>query len=193
MATPFGQYIKIPDEKDFWITSDHHFFHQNIIKYCNRPFKDWCEMNTIMTEEWFNVVKEDDIVFHLGDIFCGCGVVGVSTQEAIEFWNSLPGKKILIKGNHDERLVNKVPMFVDADDEVNVKNFLIVKWRNKELYLCHRPLDWKNINAGGICADKYMIHGHTHNYKFPEEWNIFNVSVDVNNWTPVLASSIIKH
>ena len=48
-------------------TSDTHFGHNNIIKFCKRPWKTTEEMNEALIERWNSVVKPDDIVFHLGD------------------------------------------------------------------------------------------------------------------------------
>ena len=48
-------------------TSDYHFKHANIIKYCHRPFQNVEEMNeTIITNHNARVL-EDDMVFDLGD------------------------------------------------------------------------------------------------------------------------------
>ena len=43
----------------------------NIIEYCNRPFKDTNEMNEYIIQKWNSVVKENDIVYHLGDVGFG--------------------------------------------------------------------------------------------------------------------------
>lgn len=54
-----------------YFIADTHFNHTNIIKYCKRPFKDANEMNEYIIEKWNSVVKDDDIVYHLGDVGFG--------------------------------------------------------------------------------------------------------------------------
>lgn len=48
-----------------FFTSDTHFYHGNIIRFCNRPFKDVGMMNETIISNWNNTVGLDDIVFHL--------------------------------------------------------------------------------------------------------------------------------
>ena len=41
-----------PEElKNTWLTSDTHFFHENILKYCNRPFGSVEEMNEALVTD----------------------------------------------------------------------------------------------------------------------------------------------
>lgn len=52
-----------------WIISDTHFGHANIIKYCNRPFTNVTTMNATLIRNWKALVKNDDTIWHLGDVF----------------------------------------------------------------------------------------------------------------------------
>lgn len=47
------------------------FFHKNILKYENRPYKDVEEMNKDLIENWNKKVNKDDEVYILGDISFG--------------------------------------------------------------------------------------------------------------------------
>src|SRR3972149_2927673 len=80
---------------NIFFTSDTHFNHANIIKYCGRPFGSVDEMNREMITRWNAVVDPEDTVYHLGDFALG----KVSEWPAI--FRQLNGsKKILIRGNH---------------------------------------------------------------------------------------------
>ena len=59
--------IIIQDGSNVYFTSDTHFQHGNIIKFCNRPYSNVEEMNNAIIENWNSVVGPNDIVFHLGD------------------------------------------------------------------------------------------------------------------------------
>ena len=81
----------------YFVISDTHFGHENIIQYCNRPFKTVEEMDNVLIKNWNETVSNKDVVVHLGD-FALC-----SKKMAREICSQLNGKKILIKGNHDQQ------------------------------------------------------------------------------------------
>ena len=77
-----------------WLTSDLHFFHENIIRYCDRPFCNAQEMNESLIKKFNQHVRDEDTVFFLGDLGMGNHI-----KDIIKRLNSQ--KKILILGNHD--------------------------------------------------------------------------------------------
>ena len=86
-----------------FFTSDTHFFHKNIITYCDRPFRtadgqpDVRAMNEGLVKAWNSCVGKDDVVYHLGDFGFG------APAKLLEARKQLNGKVILIRGNHDSK------------------------------------------------------------------------------------------
>jgi calcineurin-like phosphoesterase family protein len=89
--------IKHKFNKDkLWFTSDTHFFHENIIKYCNRPFNNADAMNDMLIIYWNDLVKEDD------DIIIGGDFIHTGNLTLIKnLLDTLNGVKWLVMGNHD--------------------------------------------------------------------------------------------
>ena len=52
-----------------WFTADFHLGHQNIIRYCNRPFHSTSEMDEAILGNLNSLVRQDDVLYFLGD-FC---------------------------------------------------------------------------------------------------------------------------
>ena len=86
--------LKFNHNKVFF-TSDTHFSHKNIIRYCDRPFASVEEMNKGIITMWNETVPKDGIVFHMGDVCFG----GNARWE--EMLSQLNGTIYLIRGNHD--------------------------------------------------------------------------------------------
>ena len=177
---------KIRDTKGLWFTSDTHYFHNNIIKYCNRPFETVDEMNEALVKNWNSVVGPDDHVYHLGDLCFG----------NVEKWNwclelgRLNGHIHLILGNHDiTRLFRPGPM-IERFDSVDFQRCLIIDgWT---VLLNHCPF---RSFSNDIDHKVVQLFGHIHSgpgefgnvlpdgYKL--QWNQYDVGVDNNNYTPV--------
>lgn len=78
-----------------FFTSDTHFSHNNIIRYCDRPFADTDHMDEEIIRRWNETVGPDDIVYHLGDIALG------PIEKSLAKVARLNGHKIAVLGNHD--------------------------------------------------------------------------------------------
>lgn len=144
-------------------TSDTHFGHKNILKYCSRPFADIDEMEREMVRRWNEVVGVDDAVYHLGDF----GFSSKSKLAAIV--KSLNGHKVIVKGNHDRGLESLKEMGFDAACHSMERDDGGIRW-----LLIHNPY---NVTADNVLC------GHVH-----EKWarieNMINVGVDVHDFRP---------
>ena len=127
-----------------YFIADTHFNHENIIKYCNRPFKNTEEMNEYIIKKWNSVVKSEDIVYHLGDV--GFGTI----DELKKLLAKLNGTKILIMGNHDVRRSLKAWKEIGFS-EVYKKKLII-----NNFVLTHEPIQ-------DLEGNQINIFGHIHN------------------------------
>lgn len=143
---------------DIWVISDTHFNHENIIGYGQRPFHDVTHMNEIMIENWNKVVKDQDKVYHLGDVYISDG------QRMNEIFKRLKGKKRLILGNHD-----------NGKDQILQKHFQKIEvWRDFRefgLLLTHVPIHRSGLRRGfkkDMMGELVNIHGHIHQNPSPD-------------------------
>jgi calcineurin-like phosphoesterase family protein len=83
-----------------FFTADEHYLHENIIKFCNRPFANRDEMKEALIENHNQVVKDGDKVIHLGD-FSYRG----NWHEVQTILRRLNGNHEFIFGNHDSSLM----------------------------------------------------------------------------------------
>ena len=82
-------------ERGIFFTSDTHWGHLNILKFCNRPWPTVEEMDEALINNWNSVVGEHDIVFHLGDF------AFAPNSKWKEILGRLNGIHYLILGNHE--------------------------------------------------------------------------------------------
>ena len=136
-----------------FFTSDLHFGHKNIIGFDGRPFTSVEEMDAAIVQNWNERVGADDLVYVLGDI----SWYGAGKTEAL--FNSLNGKKVLIRGNHDGgNWLETRGMFE------RVSAYEVVVINGEFLTLSHFPMPFYDRQH----YDAYMLYGHVHN---SHEWN----------------------
>lgn len=154
----------------YFIISDTHFGHKNIIKYCDRPFKNVEEMDKTLIENWNKTVSNQDTVLHLGD-FALC-----SKERARQIMSQLNGKKILIKGNHD----NWSDEFYRSIGFDYVSKFPII-WHDFYI-LSHAPLQ-----MGQTLGVYFNYFGHVHNNPvYQNSDNAKCVCVERTDYKPIL-------
>ena len=183
-----------------WWTSDHHFGHENIIRYCTRPFANADAMNRTMVDRWNDVVSDGDEVWIIGDLVLGQLTVNLSAH----VWR-LKGRKILVPGNHDacwqgqkksrrqvtayldlggiSRIVDDPPPVVLAGQEVQINHFPY------EPGIPGQPVkfaQWRPKDNGG-----WLLCGHIHE-KWRQDRKQINVGVDAWNFAPVSDDTICE-
>ncbi len=167
-----------------YFTADLHFYHNNAIKFANRPFRTVEQMNMALIDNWNNRVNPNDEIYVLGDFTMKGSAL------AAEILCQLKGHKHLIKGNHDgfaDSVHFEKSLFESISD------YRQVNYMNTQFILFHYPiLEWNQFFRGSI-----HLHGHQHNhadYNFRNLQNgvrRYDVGVDANNMRPVSADEII--
>lgn len=165
---------------DYFI-SDTHFFHKNVIKFVDengikqRNFDTIEEMNETIVDNWNRVVKDNDTVYHLGDV--------TLKSKYLNIMDRLKGNKILIKGNHDIGNIHEyIKYFKDICGTRKYKSFL----------LSHYPIE--NSAFPDWCVSN--VHGHIHHnliryYDNTPKTRYCNVCVEHINFTPISYDELI--
>lgn len=167
-----------------WFTADQHFDHEKVIEYCNRPFAKLRMMNNEITRRYREVIKPEDMVYFVGDL-------SLRGPENFGYYRrlltkTLPGRKILILGNHDGL---KPFAYVEAGFESVHTSLIIQDWDTNEYVLNHDP--------ASSCIDRHLppgqqriwLCGHIHEL-FKTCKNVINVGVDAWNFYPVSFNQI---
>jgi calcineurin-like phosphoesterase family protein len=152
-----------------WFTADTHLGHNNIIRYCKRPFSSHEEMEEVMLERFNKVLRKGDLLYHLGD-------VAWSEYELGGFFGRLNTRSVhLILGNHDNRKEEEYKrhfQWVGQGKKVNVERVPVL--------LYHYPIrSWQSKGRGG-----YHLYGHCHGTVEPGLDRSMDVGVDTHNYSP---------
>ncbi len=186
-----------------WFTSDQHFNHTNVMRFCGRPWNDVREMNQALIDKWNDVVTDNDIVFILGD-FCWDKDNMVFVKNIINQLTA--GQIFVVPGNHDsthclsrikdlrfQMTSDIVSLFISGIDEDKPT-------RQHEVVLSHFPLaTWSHWYRGVP-----NLHGHIHSGpRCRGEVDIpgadlvlknnltYDVGVDNNNYKPIEIRDIL--
>lgn len=172
-----------------FLTSDTHFGHESIIRFCHRPFQTVEEMNQVMIDRWNATVSADDDVYHLGDFAFGSKYV----KSIVPLLN---GRIHLILGNHDYKNIVQTKLTGLFHSVSEAKT---LKTDGMRIFLSHYPyLCWP-----GTYRKSPQFHGHVHLRKgysgldrealervsTPHQ---YDVGVDLNDFRPLALSEAIE-
>lgn len=177
---------QIQQAKRIWFTADHHFGHANIIKYCERPFASVEEMNSEMISRWNEVVRLDDIVYHLGDFTLETSI--------LKYAVNLNGYIKIIPGGHDHRWLKK-EMNIGCGIETLPQLYLIEIDAYSDysaefpllLVLCHYAMRvWDRSHYGSL-----HLFGHSHG-RLENTERSMDVGVDSHDFYPISLEQILE-
>ena len=144
---------------NIWFTADFHFGHNNIIRYCNRPFRSVEEMDQTILDRLNASVKANDIIYFLGDFCIG------SKAKALEHRKQIRCKKIFaVPGNHDKQIRKLTEEFSW------LSNLAEISIHGQPVVICHYAMRvWNRSHHGafGTCTDILMGTSLTHLLPFP--------------------------
>ena len=166
---------------NIWFTSDTHFGHTNIagpkISTWSSGYRDFNSvhmMNMALVDGINKYVKEDDILYHLGDWSFG------GVQNIFQFRNYIICKNIhLILGNHDKHIIDKEIKYHDTTFNPielfsSVQDVLTLDIGKTKIFLSHYSHRvWLGSHKGVI-----HLYGHSHG-SIPDYGKSMDVGVDV--------------
>jgi len=157
-----------------WLISDTHFQHDKPFIYNARGFSNIHAHDDWIVEQWCKQVKDDDIIYHLGDVG-----MGVDYKAITNILNSLPGVKYLCIGNHDT--TTKQVEYMNHDLFYHIDYQYVYKaTKTKTLYLSHFPMMVHDV-AKREGKQRYSVCGHTHTkdkiITYGNQWCV-NVCID---------------
>lgn len=169
---------------NFYI-ADTHFGHRSVLAFDGRPFADVEEMDRTMIQWWNSRVQRDDHVYIVGDF--------AYRSELPEEWylERLKGRKHLIIGNHDKRLLKNEKAMSHFEE---VDKMLHVPDSGNQICICHFPLaEWNGFYKGS-----HHIHGHIHNrtddaYAFMKtRERAYNAGCMLHNYAPATFAELMQ-
>ena len=138
-----------------FITSDLHFYHTNILKYCPRPYKDVDDMTDQFIQMFNEKVGPKDHVYHLGDFMFG----KPKLERFLAVFDQIPGQWHFILGNHDQHTIKKWRRDLLSHPRIEeIVDYKTLKSDGKFYVLFHYEMRvWDKKHHGA-----YHLFGHSH-------------------------------
>lgn len=176
---------KIFDKDKLFFTSDTHFFHSNIIKYCNRPFENVYQMNEKIKENWNRIVSKDDDIFHLGDVS-----LTAIPKVLNDLLHDLNGTKYLVIGNHEKDALGKEYIRGHWKGIYDIAEIFIedeeITYKQQHIVMCHYPmLTWNASHRGSWNLFGHVHGGLSNKGTIQHKPSQLDVGVDCHDFTPI--------
>ncbi|MET4687608.1 metallophosphoesterase family protein [Sinorhizobium fredii] len=152
--------------------ADTHFFHHRILAMCNRAFSSIDEHDEAIVSRWNSVVRDDDIIYHLGDFGFH---LGLNSERVRSLFHRLKGRKHLIIGNHDvDKKGTLHPTLAALDWAARPEHALRTRDGGRDVYMSHYAARvWPSQQHGAV-----HFYGHSHG-RLPGQGLSRDVGVDL--------------
>jgi calcineurin-like phosphoesterase family protein len=202
-----------------WFISDLHLGDTAIIPVCRRQFTSVQEMDELLIQQWRRCVHPEDDVVVLGDV---TGSDHSSRERGLDLISRLPGRKILVPGNHEPMHQHDpdspdwsiaARAYLDAGFAEVLAGPVVVSgssaghteiWaRNWELVVAHFPCEPAYFEPNDRYAahrpgdtGAIVVHGHVH-----DAWKVrtapagtlqINVSPEVCSFAPTSLGQVMS-
>ena len=105
-------------------------------------------MNEAMIREWNEIVEPEDLTYILGDVaFC-------NVQTATAYMRRLNGRKILIVGNHDKKLVEDKTFCKEFE---SISEYKSINYDGHKIVMFHYPMTQYRARDVGMDATGYIV------------------------------------
>lgn len=193
-----------------YFTSDTHFGHQNIIRFCDRPYVDVDHMNVDLVNRAAKILAAKDELWHLGDVALG------HLDNTLLNLARVPVDVTLVAGNHDRCHPcngTRGERFVDVYrercrlKELILTNTTMTLSNGAGVNVSHFPyadpqLDGREDRHGKVIDDKFapwravndgswLLCGHVHE-RWRQRGRMINVGVDAWGGNPVSEDAIVE-
>lgn len=147
--------------------SDAHLGHKHIERFGGRPIANCKENEEWICDTWATTIRSNKhLVWCLGDM--------AFNDEALEKLEKLPGRKILIRGNHDDRF--KLSRLAEVFENIHS---LVARYG---WWLTHPPIHPQELRR------RHNVHGHVHQQSIPDP-RYTNICPE--NALPIFGSPIV--
>lgn len=153
-----------------WLIFDTHWGHEELQAHNRRP----ANADTRINKAWRRLVQPEDLLIHGGDV----AFTFVNLKEHLD---SLPGRKILVRGNHDSHTIQ---WYMENGFDFACDGLLL-----GGVYYTHQPV-WKLPYGATL-----NVHGHFHT-KYPRGVRYYPnsrlFSLEYENYEPRLIPSFLQ-
>lgn len=186
-----------------YFTSDTHYGHANIIKYCRRPYADVDHMNVDLVHRACMRVGPDDDLWHLGDVALG------TLDSSLPTLARIPADVTLVAGNHDrchpsngrrgerfieiyrercrlrDLILTNTRLRLSNGVEVQASHFPYAETSLDDRDRAEKFTPWRPAYDGS-----WLLCGHVHE-KWRQHGKMINVGVDAWGGRPVSEDELI--